>query len=195
MKIVACYIRVSTGGKNEAGQRREINQWLKSKRIKAKTVGWYVDKSTAKKLRHQAFEKLQTDIANREIGTVVIWRLDRLSSTMSEGLSILCDWSKKPLRIVSVNQDIDFTGGAGKTIAAVVQGLAEMAFETKREQSKVALAKARTQGRFPGRPPVTADDVRVQMVKKSHKDAKLSIDKICEQLKISRTTYFRYLDL
>jgi DNA invertase Pin-like site-specific DNA recombinase len=195
MKIVACYIRVSTGGKNEAGQRREINQWLKSKRIKAKTVGWYVDKSTAKKLRHQAFKKLQTDIANREIGTVVIWRLDRLSSTMSEGLSILCDWSKKPLRIVSVNQDIDFTGGAGKTIAAVVQGLAEMAFETKREQSKVALAKARTQGRFTGRPPVTADDVRVQMVKKSHKDTKLSIDKICKRLKISRTTYFRYLDL
>jgi hypothetical protein len=32
-------------------------------------------------------------------------------------------------------------------------------------------------------------------VKKSHKDGKVSIDEVCDRLKISRSTYNRYLDL
>ena len=86
MKVVACYIRVSMGEKNQAGQRREINHWLKRNRINPKTVRWYIDKSTSDTLNRRAFEKLQADISNREVGTVVIWRLDRLSPTMREGL-------------------------------------------------------------------------------------------------------------
>jgi DNA invertase Pin-like site-specific DNA recombinase len=195
MKIVACYIRVSPAGKNQAGQRREINQWLKSNRINPKTVRWYIDKSNSDSLRRRAFEKLQANISDREVGTVIVWSLDRLSPTMRDGLSILCDWSKRPLRIVSVTQRIDFKGGARTAIAYVVNGLAEMAYETKREQSSVGLATARARGRSAGRPKVTADDAKVLKVKKLDKDGKLSVGDICKRLKISRTTYFRYLDL
>jgi DNA invertase Pin-like site-specific DNA recombinase len=195
MKIVACYIRVSPGGKNQATQRREINQWLKSNRIDSKTVRWYIDKSTSDSTNRRAFESLQADISNGEVGTVVIWRLDRLSPTMRDGLSILRDWSNGPLRIVSVTQHIDFKGGAGKAIASVVNGLAEMAYETKREQSTVGVAVARARGREGGRPPVAADDPRVRQAKKLQKNSKLSIDDICEQLKISRSTYYRYVGL
>ncbi len=193
MKFVACYIRVSMGGKNQAGQRREINQWLKSNRISPKSVRWYIDKSNSDSLSRRAFEKLQADISNREVGTVVVWRLDRLSPTMRDGLSTLCDWSKKPLRIVSVTQHIDFKGGAGKAIASVVNGLAEMAYETKREQSKAGLAASRASGRVGGRPEIAADDAKVLKVKKLQKDSKLSVGDICKRLKISRSTYYRYV--
>ena len=195
MKIVACYIRVSTGGKNQAGQRREINQWLKSKRINPKAVRWYIDKSNSDSSSRRAFEKLRADISNREVGTIVISRLDRLSPTMRDGLSILRDWSKKPLRIVSVTQHVDFKGGAGTAIASVVNGLAEMAYETKREQSKAGLATARASGRVGGRPGVAADDANVLKVKKLQKDGSLSINEICKRLKISRSTYYRYVGM
>ena len=195
MKIVACYIRVSPGGKNQATQTREINQWLKSNRIHSKTVRWYIDKSTRASTNRRAFETLQSDISNREVGTVVIWRLDRLSPTMRDGLSILRDWSNGPLRIVSVTQHIDFKGGAGKAIASVVNGLAEMAYETKREQSTAGLAVARARGKEAGRPKVAADDAKVLKAKELEKDGMLSVGGICKKLKISRSTYYRYVYL
>jgi DNA invertase Pin-like site-specific DNA recombinase len=195
MKIVACYIRVSPGRKNQATQRREINQWIKSNRIHSKTVRWYIDKSTSASTNRRGFEKLQADISNGEVGTVVIWRLDRLSPTMRDGLNILRNWSNGPLRIVSVTQQIDFRGGAGKAIASVVNGLAEMAYETKREQSTTGLAVARARGRSGGRPEIAADDAKVLKVKELEKDGKLSVGGICKKLKISRSTYYRYVYL
>jgi DNA invertase Pin-like site-specific DNA recombinase len=195
MSNIACYIRVSPAGKNQAGQRREINQWLKSNRINPKTVRWYIDKSNSDSLSRRAFEKLQADISDREVSAIVIWRLDRLAPTMRDGLSILSNWSKRPLRIVSVTQNIDFKGGASKPIAAVVKGLAEMAYETKREQSEAGLATARARGRSAGRPGVAADDAKVLKVKQLQKEGKLSIGAICKKLKISRSTYYRYLEL
>ena len=129
------------------------------------------------------------------MGTVVVWRLDRLSPTLRNGLSILCDWSKRPLRIVSATQHIDFRGGAGKAISSLLNGLAEMAYETKREQSKAGLAAALANGRVAGRPELAADDAKVLKVKKLQKDGKLSVGGICERLKIARSTYYRYVEM
>jgi DNA invertase Pin-like site-specific DNA recombinase len=195
MKFVACYIRVLAVEKNQAEQKREINRWLKSNRISPKSVRWYIDKPTSDALSRRAFEKLQADISNREVGTVVVWRLDRLSPTLRNGLSILCDWSKRPLRIVSATQHIDFRGGAGKAISSLLNGLAEMVYETKREQSKAGLAAALANGRVAGRPELAADDAKVLKVKKLQKDGKLSVGDICERLKISRSTYYRYVEM
>lgn len=114
---------------------------------------------------------------------------------MRDGLTILGEWSKMPLRIVSVTQRIDFKGGAGTPIAAVVKGLAEMAYETKREQSKAGLEAARASGRVGGRPKVTPDDAKVLKVKKLDRDGKLGIDDICKRFKISRSTYYRYVGM
>ena len=47
-ETVACYVRVSTVGQNEAGQRREIQRWLEGNGIS--NVRWYVDKSTGDNL-------------------------------------------------------------------------------------------------------------------------------------------------
>jgi hypothetical protein len=44
MPITAVYVRVSTTGQNEAGQRREIARWLKGNEID--DVRWFVDKKT-----------------------------------------------------------------------------------------------------------------------------------------------------
>jgi len=67
-----------------------------------------------------------------------------------------------------------------------------MAFETRREQSMAELAAS---GRVGGRPPVAADDATVIKTKKLQKAGKLSIGDICKRLKISRSTYYRYLEM
>ncbi len=85
MKIIACYIRVSTPEENQAKQRREINRWLKSHRISPRTVRWYIDKSTGV-ARRPKFDALQADILDGNVRAVVVWRLDRLSGTVASNL-------------------------------------------------------------------------------------------------------------
>lgn len=61
-KSVACYVRVSTVGQNESGQKVEITRWLNGNGIDAKAVRWYVDKKSGDNLERPAFAKMQEDI-------------------------------------------------------------------------------------------------------------------------------------
>jgi DNA invertase Pin-like site-specific DNA recombinase len=195
MKIVACYIRVSTVEESQAKQRREITRWLKSNRINQKTVRWYIDKSTDEVLRRPRFEKLQADILDGKVRAVVVWRLDRLSDKTWDGLNLLIDWCDKSLRVVSVAQQIDVKSRDYGMIVPVLRGVAEIDEQTRRERTKAGLAFARARGRAGGRPRIAADEARVLMAKRLRKDITLSIDDICERLKVSRSTYYRYVAL
>ncbi len=193
MKIVACYIRVSMVENDQAKQRREINHWLKSSRFSPKTVRWYIDKPTKKKLRQPKLERLQADILNGQVRAVVVWHLDRLSLATRKGLRVLIDWCGKSLRIVSVSQQIDIKSQNWGMIASVLCGVAEMDEETIRERTKVGLAAARALGRAGGRAPIGPNEANVLKAKKLQKDMSLSIGDACKRLNVSRSTYYRYL--
>jgi len=71
-KIVACYIRVSTIGQSEAGQRAEIERWLTGNAIAPPSVRWYVDKGkSGDNLKRPSFEQLQAAVFAGEVGTIV----------------------------------------------------------------------------------------------------------------------------
>jgi DNA invertase Pin-like site-specific DNA recombinase len=194
MKFVACYIRVSAIENNQAEQRREINRWLKSNRIRPKGVRWYIDKPTAK-LRRPKYEALQADIRAGKVRAVVVWRLDRLAERTRDGLNVLIDWCDNSLRVVSVSQEIDVKGTDGGLIASVLRGLADVDREIRGERTKMGLLSAREHGRVGGRPQTAADDPAVLEAKKLQKAGKLGIDEICKKLKISRSTYYRYVGM
>src|SRR5690606_30471614 len=124
MKCVGVYVRVSTASQNEAGQRREITRWLKGNGIEPESVRWYVDKQTGDNLNRPEFERLQGDVFRGEVGTIVVYKLDRLSRKMRDGINTLSDWCERGLRVVSVTQLIDFNGTIGKMLAAVLLGVA-----------------------------------------------------------------------
>ena len=63
--MIACYVRVSTTGQNECGQRREIDRWLAGHDIEG--VRWYVDKERGDTLERPSFATLQQDIFSGEI--------------------------------------------------------------------------------------------------------------------------------
>jgi DNA invertase Pin-like site-specific DNA recombinase len=192
MKAVACYIRVSVFGKNQAGQRREINGWLQAHRIQATSVRWYIDKPGRGHSDQPEFERMQADIDDGKVGTVVVWRLDRISLTMRDGLSALCDWCDRSLRIVSVSQKIDFKGRSAKSIGSVLSAVAEMDQETRREQTMAGLEAARARGVYGGRRPGTTK-VKPSEARKLRRNG-MTPSKIATRLGVSRSTVYRYFE-
>jgi DNA invertase Pin-like site-specific DNA recombinase len=126
-----------------------------------------------------------------EHDAVVVYKLDRLSRTVRDGLAVLCEWCDRGLRVVSVTQQIDFNGTVGKMIAAVLLGIAEMEQETRRERQAAGIAVAKAQGKYKGRKPSTTK-VKPQRARKLREKG-LSMDEIATALNVTRMTVYRYL--
>lgn len=146
--ITAVYVRVSTVGQNEAGQRLAIERWLESNGID--NAVWYVERETGDTLDRPAFDKLRKAIYAGTVRTVVCWKLDRLSRKMRDGINILCDWCERGLRVVSVTQQIDFSGTIGRMVASLLFAVAEMEQETRRERQAAGIQAAKEAGKHWG---------------------------------------------
>jgi DNA invertase Pin-like site-specific DNA recombinase len=186
------YVRVSTVGQNAASQKRAINRWLKGNGIEKSDVRWYVDKRGGDTLDRPAFEELQRDIFHGEIQTVVVWKLDRLSRSLRDGINVLTDWCDRGLRVVSVTQQIDFNGTMGKMLAAVLLGVAEMEQENRRERQAVGIAAAKDRGAYTGRKAGTTKVKPQQAVRLRNKG--MSDREIGTALGVSQRTVQRYLN-
>ena len=81
---------------------------------------------------------------------MLVWRLDRLSRSLRDGIDILCRWQDAGVRVVSVSQGIDLSGSVGKLIASVLLALAEIEFETMRQRQRVGIEAAKKRGAYRG---------------------------------------------
>ena len=189
--MIACYVRVSTTDQNPRSQKRELSRWLRSHGIK--DAKWYEDAATGDSLDRPGFEQLQKEVFDGRVKTVVIWKLDRLSRNLRDGLNILADWFDRGLRVVSITQQIDFSGATGKLIAAVLLGVAVMEQETRRERQRVGIEAAKERGVYQGRKPGTfkGKPRRAQRLRTKG----LTQGEIAEALGVSRRTVIRYLNV
>ena len=78
--------------------------------------------------------------------TIVVYKLDRLSRKLRDGIETLCAWCDQGIRVASVTQSIDFNGTVGKIIASVLLGVAEMEQQTRRERQAVGIKVAKAAG-------------------------------------------------
>ena len=150
MSFTAIYVRVSTASQNEEGQRREIQKWLDANGGITK-VRWFVDKESGDTLERPQFEQLQKLIFNGVVNSVVVWKLDRLSRSLRDGIATLCSWCDKGIRVVSTSQQIDFNGTVGKMIASILFAIAEIEQETRRERQAAGIEAAKERGVYKGR--------------------------------------------
>lgn len=149
--MLAAYCRVSSVRQKADSQIAEIRKWLEAHGHDEKQVRWFVDHETGKTLKRPEFERLQRAIFDGEVDCVVVWKLDRLSRRIKDGVNLLCDWCEKGLRIIVVTQQIDLSGPVGRMIAAVLLGLAEIELEFRGERQAAGIAVAKKKGVYKGR--------------------------------------------
>ena len=187
---IAAYVRVSTTSQNESGQRREIKRWIENN-IPGVRIRWFVDKETGDHLNRPAFEKLQEAVFGGDFKTIVVYKLDRLSRSLRDGIATICDWCDRGVRLVSTSQQIDFSGTVGKMIASVLFAVAEMEQETRRERQAAGIAVAKERGVYKGRKPGTTRAKPQRAARLREKG--LTDAEIAEALGTSRRTVQRYL--
>ena len=185
---VGVYIRVSTVEQNLDGQRLSIQTWLDGQGL---TAVWYEDKSTGNNLDRAAFTALQQDVFNGKVKTVVVYKLDRLSRSLRDGINVLTDWLDAGIRVVSVTQQLDFSGAAGKLIASVLFAVSEMETETRKERQADGIKAAKAKGVYKGRAKgsSTVDSGRVRELKAQD----LKVTEIATSLGISRQSVYSHL--
>lgn len=188
---IAVYIRVSTHSQNEASQREAVGAWLRGNGVGPERVLWFTDKQTGDNLARPGFERLQKAVFDGKVGTVVVFKLDRLSRKLRDGISTLCDWCERGIRVVSVTQQLDFSGTVGRLVASVLFAVAEMEQETRRERQAAGIAVAKREGKYKGRKPGTTK-ASVEEARELRKNG-LSLKMIGKALGVSKMAVSRYL--
>src|SRR4051794_30091526 len=128
--------------------------------------------------------------------TLVVWQLDRLGRSMHHLIELIEELRNRGVGFGSVSDGlIDTTSPFGELIFHVFSALAQFERGLIQERTRAGLASARARGRLGGRPAIDLDEDKVRAARKLHDDQTLSIDDICKTLSISKSTYYRYVQM
>jgi DNA invertase Pin-like site-specific DNA recombinase len=89
----------------------------------------------------------------RQGDVVVVWKLDRLSRSLKDLLSIMERIGAAGAGFKSLTEPIDTTTAAGRMMMQMIGSFAEFERAMIRERTRAGLAAARAEGRIGGRPP------------------------------------------
>lgn len=127
----------------------------------------------------------------REGDTLIVWKLDRLGRSLKHLIETVNQLHAKGIGFASVQENIDTTTSGGKLIFHVFGALAEFERELIRERTQAGLKAARARGKKGGRPPKMTPE-QIDTAKRLMADPEISIDRICQTMKVSRSTLYRY---
>jgi DNA invertase Pin-like site-specific DNA recombinase len=127
--------------------------------------------------------------------TLVVWRLDRLGRSLRHLIDTITTLEQHGIGFRSLTESIDTTTSGGKLIFHVFGALAEFERDLIRERTRAGLTAARARGRTGGRPKVTAfrDPKKLEFARTLYAAKQTPVDTICQMLKISRATFYRYV--
>lgn len=189
--MIAAYCRVSTQRQKNDSQIAEIKKWLEAHGYDLDQVQWFIDKESGKTLKRPEFAKLQRAVFDGTVKTIVVWKLDRISRRLKDGINLLSDWCSAGVRVISITQAIDLSGAVGRMIAAVMLGLAEIELEYRSQRQAAGIEVAKKRGRYCGRKKGTTKAKPQRAMELRTKG--LKITEIAEALGTSKRTVLRYL--
>jgi DNA invertase Pin-like site-specific DNA recombinase len=127
----------------------------------------------------------------RKGDTLVVWRLDRLGRSLPHLIATMTDLEQRGIGFKSLTENIDTTTSGGKLIFHIFGALAEFERNLIRERTTAGLSAARARGRRGGRPKALTGK-KLSIAQSLSNSKQNSIAEICQTLKISRATLYRY---
>jgi len=191
MGVIGAYLRVSTHDQDCDSQRHAITEWLKGR--SETEVRWFQDDGISGALdARPAFQDLLAAVERKEIDTVVVFRLDRLSRRAVMAMQLLLTWIQQGVAFYAVNQPILHLGQENPmrlTIAAMMSEIGEMERQTIVSRVRSGLAAARARGQRLG--PEFKLSASQQQLAREMRAAGISCRLVGERFGVSAATIWR----
>lgn len=131
----------------------------------------------------------------RENDVLVIWKLDRLGRNLAHLIHLTTTLLEKKVGLISLNDPIDTSTPQGRMVFGIFASLAEFERELIRERTQAGLSSARSRGRKGGRPKGLSKAAleKAAIAEALYKNGSIPVQKIADQLNISKTTLYLYL--
>lgn len=179
------YARVSTQDQNVHLQTDALK--------KAGCERIFTEKGSAAKERPVLSQLLET----LEPGdSLIVWKLDRLGRSLKELITLVNQFSERNIVFTSLQDSINTNTAQGRLFFGIIASLAEFERELIRERTNAGLVAARARGRKGGRPPGLreADKKTARIAYQLHQNKTIPIRDILSQLRISKSTLYKYID-
>ena len=128
--------------------------------------------------------------------SLLVWKLDRLGRDLRHLVNLVHDLNAQQvgLRVLTGHgAAIDTTTSSGKLVFGIFAALAEFERELIVERTTAGLAAARSRGRTGGAKfKMTPAKLRLAQAAMANRDT--SVEELCRELGITRTTLYRYVD-
>jgi DNA invertase Pin-like site-specific DNA recombinase len=121
--------------------------------------------------------------------TLVIWRLDRVATTLDSLIHTINDLIERNLHLRSLSEGIDCTAPDG--MSEVFAHVDAFQADRQRERAHIGLAAARAQGRLGGRPRALTEQGRERATALLFEG--FSVADIAAALRVSRATIYRHI--
>lgn len=182
------YARVST-------IEQEVNLQLDAlKQAGCDDANIFTDKVSGAKAHRPGLDAVLKKLKDGD--TLLVWRLDRLGRSMPHLVTLVKELRERGVGFRSICDGvIDTTTASGELVFNIFSSLAQFERRLTQERTRAGLNAARARGKKGGRKPITADDPRVKMAKTLYEDRGVEVKTICKQMKISRSTFYRLVNL
>ncbi len=112
----------------------------------------------------------------RKDDVVVVWKLDRLSRSLKDVLTLMEEISKAGAGFRSLTETVDTTSPGGRMMMQMIGTFAEFERAMLRERTRNGLDAARKQGRVGGRRPKLKEHQQQEVVQLVHSGQKTAAD-------------------
>jgi DNA invertase Pin-like site-specific DNA recombinase len=157
MRRAVFYLRVSTIDQTTANQERELREI--AARMGREVVKVYKDhgiSGTKGRDKRPAFDAMCRDASRRQFDVVMAWSVDRLGRSLQDLVGFLSELHALGIDLFLHQQGLDTTTPAGKAMFQMMGVFAEFERAMIQERVRAGLARARSEGKRLGRPPIPA---------------------------------------
>jgi site-specific DNA recombinase len=182
MQVVG-YIRVSTEdqareGVSLAAQRAKIDAYALVKDWRVVEV--IQDDMTAKHLRRRGVQRLVALVARRQVGAVIVYKLDRLTRSVKDLNSLVERFDKKGVALVSLQESLDATTASGRLMMNLLASVSQWEREVIGERTRDAMPHLKAQGQVYSRP--VLDDAATLAQIHTRRAAGATLQEIADEL-------------
>lgn len=155
MRKAALYIRVSTDAQREEGysidaQKQMLSAFCVTKNIE--NYEFFIDGGfTGSNLNRPEMQRLIKEVKENKIGTVIVYKLDRLSRSQKDTLYLIEEvLNPNGVDFISMNESMDTSTPLGRLMLGILSAFAQLERENIKERTRMGMKERVKAGFWPG---------------------------------------------